>query len=71
MLICSIFYLNIDAYRSEGSGVVEGLWSDGGRCDDGGRRRRTVVGVVLVVGHAARRPHDVLDPRVHLQMKIM
>ena len=48
-----------------------GLGCDGGGSCGGGHRRRGVVGVVLVVGDAARRPHDVLDPRVHLQMKIL
>ena len=48
-----------------------GLGCDGGGSCGGGHRHRGVVGVVLVVGDAARRPHDVLDPRVHLQMKIL
>ena len=62
---------NSDAYRCVGCGVVVGLGCDGGGSCGGGHRHRGVVGVVLVVGDAARRPHDVLDPRVHLQMKIL
>ena len=61
--VSSVLIVIRDAYRCVGRGVVEGLGSDGGSC---GGRRRGAVSVILVVGHATRRPHDVLEARVHL-----